>query len=292
MARGDLTDEQWMRLEAVLPPLPVMGRRPRDRRQVFDGIWWRARTGSPWRDVPKRYGPWETLYSVFRRWQIDGAWASVLEKLQVKADAAGHIEWEVSVDSTICRVHQHAAGARKRGTTNPGRTRPDGLASEPDDHAIGRSRGGLTTKIHLAVDSSFQVLAAAVTAGQRGDAPLFAELMNRIRVPRPGSGRPRTQPVHVLADRAYSSRAIREYLRRRQIPHTIPEKRDQVRNRFHRGSSGGRPPVFDREKYKLRHKIENRIGLLKQVRGIATRYDKLAVRYEATIQLALIRQAL
>ncbi|MGY4967316.1 IS5 family transposase [Streptomyces sp. 900105245] len=117
MARGDLTDEQWVRLEAVLPPLPVMERRPRDRRQVFDGIWWRARTGSPWRDVPKHYGPWETLYSVFRRWQIDGSWARVLEKLQVKADAAGHIEWEVSVDSTVCRLHQHAAGARKRGTT-------------------------------------------------------------------------------------------------------------------------------------------------------------------------------
>ncbi|MGI5484962.1 transposase [Streptomyces lavendofoliae] len=89
------------------------------------------------------------------------------------------------------------------------------MASEPADHAIGRSRGGLTTTIHLAVDSSFHVLAAVVTAGQRGDAPLFTEVMNRIRVPRPGGGRPRTRPVHVLADRAYSSREIREYLRRR-----------------------------------------------------------------------------
>ncbi|MFJ9753259.1 IS5 family transposase [Streptomyces chartreusis] len=287
-----MTDEQCARLEAVLPPLPVMGRRPRDRREVFDGIWWRARTGSPWRDVPPRYGPWETLYSVFRCWQIDGTGARVLDRLQVKADAAGHIEWEISVDSTICRVHQHAAGAWKRGDHDLGRTRPDGMASEPDDHAIGRSRGGLTTKIHLAVDSSFQVLAIAVTAGQRGDAPLFTEVMNRIRVPRPGSGRPRTRPAHVLGDRAYSSRENPQYLRRRQIPHTIPEKRDQVRHRLRRGSSGGRPPVFDREKYKLRHKVENRIGLLKQARGIATRYEKLAVRYEATVQLALRRQAL
>ncbi|WP_353963762.1 transposase [Streptomyces sp. NBC_00237] len=85
MARGDLTDEQWVCLEAVLPALPVMGRKPRDRRQVFDGIWWRARTGSPWRDVPGRYGPcpWEILYSVFRRWQIDGTWTRVLKNLQV-----------------------------------------------------------------------------------------------------------------------------------------------------------------------------------------------------------------
>jgi transposase len=116
--------------------------------------------------------------------------------------------------------------------------------------------------------------------------------MNRIRVARTGTGRPRTRPVHVLADRAYSSRQIREYLRRRQIPHTIPEKRDQAAHRLRRGSAGGRPPVFDREKYKARHKVENRVGLLKQARGVATRYDKLAVRYEATIALALIRQSL
>ncbi|GHE12916.1 transposase [Streptomyces alanosinicus] len=61
MARGDLTQAQWVCLEVVLPGLPVMGRKPRDRRQVFDGIWWRARTDSPWRDVPARYGSWETF---------------------------------------------------------------------------------------------------------------------------------------------------------------------------------------------------------------------------------------
>lgn len=96
----------------------------------------------------------------------------------------------------------------------------------------------------------------------------------------------------MLADRAYSSREIREYLRRRQIPHTIPEKRDQAGHRRRRSSAGGRPAGFDREMDKRRHKVENRIGLLKQARSVATRYDKLAVRYEATIQLALIRQAL
>ncbi|MFD9427737.1 transposase, partial [Streptomyces sp. NPDC060054] len=100
MSRGDLTVAQWERLEAVLPLIPKMGRPPRDRRQVFDGIWWRARTGSPWRDLPERYGPWETAYAVFRRWQIDETWARVLKKLQVKADADGIIEWEVSRTSS------------------------------------------------------------------------------------------------------------------------------------------------------------------------------------------------
>ncbi|WP_372351043.1 IS5 family transposase [Streptomyces sp. KL116D] len=292
MARGDLTDDQWLRLEAVLPPLPTMGRKPRDRRQVFDGIWWRARTGSPWRDIPERYGPWETSYSAFRRWQIDGTWARVLEKLQVKADAAGHVEWEVSVDSTVCRAHQHAAGARKKGADREGRPDDGGLADEPADHGLGRSRGGLSTKLHLAADAAGHVLAIVVTGGQRGDAPQFIEVMDRIRVPRPGGGRPRVRPDHVLADRAYSSREIRAYLRRRNIAHTIPEKRDQAGHRRSRGSAGGRPPGFDREKYKARHKVECRIGLLKQARGVATRYDKLAVRYEATVQLALIRQSL
>ncbi|MFB7632336.1 transposase [Streptomyces sp. NPDC056149] len=136
------------------------------------------------------------------------------------------------------RGHEEGNGAH-----DTGRTHPDGLSAEPDDHAIGRSRGGLTTKIPLAVDASFHVLATAVTAGQRGDAPLFTEVMNRIRVPRVGAGRPRTRPVHVLADRAYSSSEIREYLRRRQIPHTIPEKRDQAGHRRRRGSAGGRPPA-------------------------------------------------
>lgn len=180
----------------------------------------------------------------------------------------------------------------QKGASGPGGTAPEGLEAEPADHAIGRSRGGLTTKIHLAVDSSFHVLATVITAGQRGDAPAFTEVMNRIRVPPPGGGHPRTRPGHVLADRAYSSRAIRDYLRPRQIPHTIPEKRDQARHRLRRGSDGGRPPGFDREMYKKRNRVECRIGLLKQARGIATRYDKLAVRYEATVQLALIRQPL
>ncbi|MGA5509044.1 IS5 family transposase [Streptomyces umbrinus] len=292
MAGGDLTDDQWLCLEAVLPPLPKMGRKPRDRRQVFDGIWWRARTGSPWRDMPERYGPWETSYSVFRRWQIDGTWARVLEKLQVKADAAGHIEWEVSVDSTVRRAHQHSAGARKRGLpVRAGRPRTAWRTSR-NDHGLGRSRGGLSTKLHLAADAAGHVLAVVITGGQRGDAPHFIRVMDRIKVPRTGSGRPRVQPDHVLADRAYSSREIRAYLRRRQIPHTIPEKRDQAGHRLRRGAAGGRPPGFDREKYKARHKVECRIGLLKQARGVATRYDKLAVRYEATIQLTLIRQSL
>lgn len=116
MARGDLTDRQWARLESLLPAGKKSGR-PRTwaRRQLIDGIRWRTRAGTPWRDVPGRYGPWDRVYDLFRRWQRDGTWKRILEQLQVLADVQGLITWDVSVDSTVCRAHQHAAGARKRG---------------------------------------------------------------------------------------------------------------------------------------------------------------------------------
>ncbi|GIG63704.1 hypothetical protein Lfu02_80760 [Longispora fulva] len=85
---------------------------------VIDGIRWRVRTGPPWREVPEHYGPWETVYGLFRAWQRDGTWARVLARLQAAADAEGIITWDVSVDSTVVRAHQHAAGASKKG---PGR---------------------------------------------------------------------------------------------------------------------------------------------------------------------------
>ncbi|GGR10289.1 hypothetical protein GCM10010219_13670 [Streptomyces netropsis] len=76
---------------------------------------WRLRTGAPWRDLPERYGPWQTAYERFARWEADGTWTKLLEHVQVRDDAVGRVEWTVSVDSTINRAHQHAAGARKKG---------------------------------------------------------------------------------------------------------------------------------------------------------------------------------
>jgi transposase len=121
VARGDLTQTQWQVLEAVLPAARPTGRPPRCRRQVINGIRWRVRTGAPWRDMPERYGPWETAYGLFRAWQRDGTWAQLLTQLQARADARGLITWDVSVDSTIARAHQHAAGARKGGTPSGNR---------------------------------------------------------------------------------------------------------------------------------------------------------------------------
>lgn len=111
--------------------------RPRrwTRRQLIDGIRWRTRAGTLWRDVPERYGPWDRVYDLFRRWQRDGTWKRILEQLQVRADAQGLITWDVSVDSTVCRAHQHAAGARKKGICSA--SRPAGSTPSPTITASG-----------------------------------------------------------------------------------------------------------------------------------------------------------
>ena len=125
--RHDLSDAQWAVLEPLLPAGRRPGRPPTwTKRQLIDGVRWRTRAGTPWRDVPQCYGSWAAAHSLFRRWQRDGTWARILTALQALADAAGRITWDVSVDSTIARAHQHAAGARKRGIYRP--NRPAGYA--------------------------------------------------------------------------------------------------------------------------------------------------------------------
>jgi transposase len=131
-------------------------------------------------------------------------------------------------------------------------------------------------------------LVVLVSAGQANDAPLFEHLLAHLRVDRLGGGRPRTKPQRVRADKAYSSRAIRRELRRRGITAVIPQPSDQIAHRKRRGSRGGRPPAFDAADYKGRNVIERGFNVVKQWRGLATRYDKLAIVYRAAAVLRAI----
>ncbi len=162
------------------------------------------------------------------------------------------------------------------------------LLVEPPDHGIGRSRGGLTTKIHHLCDGKMRPLVMLLGPGQGGDSPMFPHLLDSLSVPRLGPGRARSRPDRALADKAYSSKANRELLRRRGIQAVIPERSDQEANRKRRGSKGGRPVGLDKEAYKRRNVVERSFNIFKQWRGLATRYDKLALTYRGGVVLRAI----
>ncbi|MFE2583444.1 IS5 family transposase [Streptomyces sp. NPDC059378] len=153
---------------------------------------------------------------------------------------------------------------------------------------LGRSRGGFTTKIHLAADGRCRPLSLHLTPGHYGNGPQLQPVLQQVSVPRIGAGRPRTSPGHVLADKAYTSRENRRHLRRRGISHTILERLDQQRHRQNRGSQGGRPAGFDPEGYKKRNTVERAINGLKGFRAVATRYEKRAYSYRGAVTLAAL----
>jgi transposase len=139
------------------------------------------------------------------------------------------------------------------------------------------------------IDYVVTVHDAAVVILSGGQQQAFEPVMAGIRIRRRGPGRPRTRPGRVLGDKAYSSRAIRSYLRRRRIVATIPEPADQARNRVRRGRSAGRPPAFDPDSYKQRNIVERAINKLKGHRGVATRYDKRDYMFRGTVDVASIK---
>ena len=129
-------------------------------------------------------------------------------------------------------------------------------------------------------------MAAVITGGQRNDGAMLTQVLADIRVRRAGAGRPRTRPDAVLADRAYATGPVRTHLRSRSIKAVIPEKKDTIAARQRKGSAGGRPTTLDTETYKRRNVVERSFALTKQWRGLATRYDKLAITYRAAVVLS------
>nr|MBA2617701.1 IS5 family transposase [Rubrobacter sp.] len=189
--KDELADGQWARLLPLLPPQrPARGRPAKDHRTVVNAILWVLRTGAPWRDLPTDAGVcWKTAASRFYRWIASGVWQKVLGELQGDADESGDLDWSKHfVDGSSVRAHQHAAGAR---------------GGRQDEEALGRSRGGFSTKFHIRAEGSGKPMAFLLSPGQRHEAKLFEPLMEAGAVERIGTGRPRSRPERVVGDKGY-----------------------------------------------------------------------------------------
>ncbi len=194
-----MSDEQWSRIERLLPSSD--GRRGRPipgHRQVVEGIIYRYRCGIAWRDLPSESGPWQAAWKRHRRFASDGTWDPIHGQLLAEADAAGRIDWTVSVDSTINQ------GPPTRDEPSP----PQGalpnyqkLFAEPTDHATGRSRGGLGTKIHYACDGKGRPLAMILGPGQGGDPPMFPSSWKRHGCRGSAEAMPEPGPMPLWATR-------------------------------------------------------------------------------------------
>lgn len=269
MRRHELSDAQWKIVEPLMPKNGRRGGQWKDHRVVLNGILWRTATGAPWRDLPDRYGPWQTVYERFNRWCRDGRWARIVEALQIRLDERGLIDADLwCVDGTIVRATRAAAGGGKKG------------GAEPEDHALGRSCGGFSTKIHFVTDGRGVPLVAHLTAGQVHDSTQLEAVVTAVCLP---NGR---KPKRLAGDKGYSAARIRQWLQGRAIEPVIPY-RDDERRRNPQGTHS-----FDGETYRRRNVIERCIGWLKEYRAVGTRYDKLAVNFLATVHVAMIHRYL
>lgn len=174
---------------------------------------------------------------------------------------------------------------QKGGSTGWSSGRQAATVAVTPGEALGRSRGGLSTKIHLAVDGHGRPLSVLVSTGQAGDNPFLLPALDAIAIRGPGGGRPRKRPGLLLADKGYAHDSTRAALRRRRIRHAIPERRDQIARRAAKGARGGRPPAFDSGAYRQRNVVERCFNRLKQWRDLATRYAKRAAIYRASLVL-------
>ena len=212
---------------------------------MLNGMLWIARSGAQWRERPESYGPWQSVYARFAKWRDDGTLEGVFHALSEAADMEN-----LSMDSTCVKVHESANGGKKTA-----------------DKAVGRTRGGLNTKIHAVVDGLGNPVEFLLSAGNDHDSVHAVELLEKVKI----SG------SHVLADRAYGAREIREYISEHGASYVIPPQ-----------SNVSEPWPVDWHLYKERHLVECFFQKIKWFRRIATRYDKLDASFLSFLYLAAI----
>ncbi|QRZ12921.1 IS5-like element ISPme2 family transposase [Paracoccus methylovorus] len=250
VARNLMSNDEWAFFERfILAVRSPNGRKPTNHRLVLDGIFWIARTGSPWRDLPEEFGKWSSVYRQFRRWTLAGLWEQILEALNESRIVPDALQM---IDSTVVRAHHQAAGG-KRGTPRQG---------------FGRSRGGFTTKIHLRVNAAGLPMRTEITAGQTSDYLGF-DLVMADNLP---------EPSVLLADRGYDSDNIRKTMEVRDVVPVIPMRKTRKLR-----------VAVDRRLYRLRNLVERCFNKLKNARRVATRYDKTAESFLGFIDITSIR---
>ena len=233
---------------APLLPAPKAKRRPSlNSLTVFNAILWILSSGAPWRDLPPHYGNWNSIYHKFRQWCAQNVFENILKALVTDTDKY----LLVQIDSTFCKVHQHAAGARKI------------LGNQ----AIGESRGGKNTKIHALVTENFQLIGLLLSGGHIHDSQCAIELLRKVNL----------EGKIVLADKAYSCDKIRDYIKEQGAVVCIPDK-----------SNFKVEHPFDADRYKHRNVVERFFLRIKNHRHIATRYDKLLICFENFVLLSSI----
>ena len=284
MRRYELSNRLWERLKRSLPHPTHHGGKGhpwKPHRDLINGILWILHTGAPWRDLPERYGPWQSVYDRFNRWRKDGTWSRILthllDHLERHCRLGRHL-W--LIDATIIRATRAAGGAQKHPDPWPFLGGPKAAQLlEPADHALGYSRGGFTTKVHLLGEEHGIPVGIFLTAGQRHESTAFEPTMRRVLLPhRRGQ---RFWPEMLGGDKGYSDLHIRHWLKRRPITAVIPTRKDQPREK-----------AFDKTTYRERNIIERMVGWFKECRRIGTRYDKLAVNYLAFWLVAMIEKVL
>lgn len=241
MPRLMLTDEHWSKLRIIMRQQGIYDK-PHLRRMV-EGMLYRMRVGCPWRDLPSKFGSWNLIYQKFNRWSSKNKLMKIFKALVIEPD----LEWEF-IDGSFVKAHQHSTGAANQ-----------------EDQAIGKSKGGNTTKIHMAVDAYGLPLEFELTGGQVHECKIAEEFINEL----PPSD-------FKIADRGYDSAAIRTCIRRNHSTPIIPRKKNAIT---------GNADV-DWCLYKYRHLVENMFARLKHFRAIATRYDKLKRNYGSMLALA------
>ena len=267
MSRHDLTDREFSAIRQFLPAeRPNRRGRPwANHRTTINGVLWILHTGSPWRDLPAEFGKWQTVYNRFRRWINEGIWGQIFSHLLRRLDALGKIERSLwCVDGTVVRAHRCASGMIPQSEEN------DEL------NALGRSRGGYSTKLHVMTDAKGTVLAVTATGGQKHESTEFECLLENCEL---SIHRHSKRPDALAGDKGYSSGAIRACIRKLSIHGVIPTRSNETAD-----------ANFDRDTYRKRNIVERAIGWLKESRRIATRYDKLTSSYLTFVQLASVRK--